>query len=121
MGWRSQGDARREPASRTVQASRKELQAIKAKQQRPAAGPDAAVRVAQSKAVVNLDLGAPASCEEVEHLEFTGALDPGLIGGRAKQGPRIGRVDFHVGRERVGSQHHFRGQGRPAKSVGAGI
>ena len=118
LGWRAHRDRRHEPASPTAQASREEPHAIQAKEQRRAACLAVAVRLAQSKAVVDLGLAAAGSCKEPEHVEFAGALDPGPAGGRAKEGSPVAWLDLYVWRERVGPQDRVRAHGRGTWSGG---
>jgi hypothetical protein len=66
---------------------------------------------------MDFGLAAADSREELDDLEFAGGVDPDLAGGSAKESPPLARIDFHVGRERIGPQYRIGGHWRTAKSA----
>jgi hypothetical protein len=96
LGWRTQRYTRCEPSSAAADASCEKSQAVKAKKQRFVARHIVIANMVKSNLAVDLGFAVSFSCQEFDHLEFVGGLDPNLAGGRTKKGSAQARRNFHV-------------------------
>jgi hypothetical protein len=117
----TQGDARRQPTSCTVEASREETETIKSKEQRRAMCFGAALGFALLQTIMNLCLAAAVPFEEFEHFEFSTGPDPCPARGGTKEDPIVSRLDLYVGCKRIGQHYRVRGHERTPNSIGARV
>jgi hypothetical protein len=117
----TQGDARREPTSCTVEASHEKTETIKSKEQRRVMCFGATLRFAQLQMSMNLRLAAAVPFEEFERLQFTSGPEPGPARGGTKQDTLISRLDLYVGCKRIGQHYRVRGHERTPNSIGARV
>jgi hypothetical protein len=126
VAWASwRGPARRTPrharhelASRALEGSREEPQAIESVQERGAGRLGVLLRLDLSELTLETGLAVVESRQASQDFELTtGRLDPRTIGGGTKKGASIAWIDRRVGSEGVGPADRVGGHGRTARSA----